>query len=200
MKKNILFLFILFSKIILACECPTITPVSKELCNNYDVIFFGKVDSVSLCDVVSGATAYFTINELYKGAVQQKLKINFDCSSSCMMSFSKDEEWLIYATYQQFDVLNVILCSHSRKYFNEASQDYYQVQAQRTFEQEKQFLETTLGTQRYPQTNEINQQNGDIPHNEQPGGIYKLGLLLISFATMAIVYFVTRNKNRKNDK
>lgn len=200
MKKNILFLFLLFSKIIVACECPSIKAVSKEVCSNYDVVFSGKVDSISVCAVQGTASVYFTINELFKGAVQQHVKIKFDCSSSCMMSFSENEEWLIYASYQQFDVLNVILCGHSRKFFNDASQDYYQVQAQRTFDQEKQFLKLTLGTHQYSQTDEMNQQQkGSSLYNEQPSGIYKLGLLLISFATMAIVYFVTRNKN-KNGK
>ena len=202
MKKNSFFLFLLFSKIIIACECPPIKPVSKEICSKYDIIFSGKVDSVSVCGAPGASSVYFTINELYKGEVQQHIKINFDCSSPCMMSFSKDEEWLMYSAYKRFDLITVNLCSHSRKFFNDASQDYYQVEAQQTFEQEKQFLKTTLGVHSYAQTNEIEQQQADLKsRNEQPSGIYKLVLLLISFGTMAIVYFVTRNKNRnKNDK
>ncbi len=153
-----------------------------------------------MCRVKGNAIAYFTINELYKGTVQQNVEINFDCSSSCMMSFSKDEEWLIYANFQKFDVINVILCGHSRKFFSNTAQDFYQVASQRTFDQEKQFLKTTLGVLHFAQTNEGNNQQTDIIlRNEQPSGINKLGLLLISFAVMAIVYFVTRNKN-KNGK
>ena len=198
MKNSYLFLFILFSHVAFACDCPPINPVSKDICNTYDIIFSGKVDSVSNCNVQGFATAYFTIDELYKGSVQQNIKINFDCSSSCMMSFVKDEKWLIYSSFQKFDVLNVVLCGYSRKFFNEAAQDFYQVQAQRTFDEEIFFLKATLGIQQYSQTDEINQQQSDSnPRNEQPSGFYKLGLLLISFATMVIVYFVTRNKKQK---
>ena len=198
MKKNILFLFLLFSKIIIACECPPVKPVSNEIFYNYDVIFSGKIDSVSLCGVQGIAKVYFTISNLYKGSVQQKVKVNFDCLSSCMMSFSKDEEWLMYLTYSRFDIMTVKLCGHSRKFFIDASQDYYQIAAQRTFEQEKEFLRTTLGIQPFAQMDGRDQQLEDFKSsNEQPSGIYKLGLLFISFTAMAIVYFVTRNKKKK---
>jgi hypothetical protein len=146
MKKNILLLFFLISKITFACECPPIQPISEALFKNYDVIFEGKVDSVSTCKTQGTSAAYFSINELYKGEVEQHFKIEFDCASPCMMSFSKADEWLIYSTYKRFDLMVVSLCSHSRKLFADASQDYYQLSAQRRFEEEKQFLKTTLGT------------------------------------------------------
>lgn len=198
MKKYIPFLFFLLSEMTFACECPAIKPISNDSFKNYDVIFTGRVDSVSACLTDGNSTAYFFINELYKGAVQQHQKVDFDCSSECMMSFSKDEEWIIYATYQRFDLMTVKLCGHSRKLFTDVSQDYYQMAAQRTFEEEKQFLKTTLGTHSFIQNNEQSQQQDDAKsRNEQPSGINKLWLLLISFATMAIVYFVTKNKNKK---
>jgi len=201
MKKNILFLFFLFPELIFACECPPIKPSSEEIFKNYDAIFMGKVDSVSACSSHGTSTAYFFINELYKGSVQQHLKVTFDCSSDCMMSFSKDEEWIMYATFQRFDLLVVNLCSHSRKLFTDASQDYYQIAAQRTFEEEKQFLKSALGIHSFAQNDIQSQQQTDIKSdNEQPSGINKLWLLLISFATMAIVYFITRNKKKKDDK
>src|ERR1700739_2515548 len=115
MKKNIFILFLLFSKIIIACECPELKPVSKELIEKYDVVFFGKVDSVGSCSTQGQSFVYFSVNELYKGTTQQQVKIEFDCSSACLMSFAKDEQWLMYTTYKKFDFLTVNLCSHSRK-------------------------------------------------------------------------------------
>ena len=199
MKKNILFLFFLISKITIACECPPLKPVSEEICKNYDVIFSGKVDSVSACSTQGKSAAYFSVSELYKGSADQYVKVDFDCSSACMMSFSKGEEWIMYTTFQRFDLLVVNLCSHSRKFFTDASQDYYQLNAQRTFEAEKQFLKITLGIHSFTQKNELSQQEEIKSRNEQPSGVNKLWLLLISFTVMAIVYFVSRKKN-KNDK
>lgn len=196
--KKILFL-LLFSKTLFACECPTLQPISKELSSAYNVIFFGKVDSVSSANEKGTSTAYFTINELYKGNVQQHIEVNFDATSECMMSFSKDEQWLMYCTYHMFDVLTVNICGHSRKLFQDATEDFYQLAAQRTFEEEKLLLQTSLTIQPFAQNNEMNQQQMDFrPHNDQPSGTNKLLLLLVSFAAMLIVYFITRKKI-KND-
>src|SRR5438105_5526375 len=118
MKKNIIFIFLFLSKISLSCQCPPLQPISKEVCANYNVIFFGKVDSVKKCGTDGISTAYFTINELYKGEVEQHVKIDFDCASDCMMNFSKDDEWIIYASYQRFDLMTVNMCEHSRKFFS----------------------------------------------------------------------------------
>ncbi len=199
MKKQILFLFFLISKFTFACECPPLQPVSKDLCNSYDVIFYGKVDSVSACGISGFATVYFSINELYKGNSEQKTKINFDCISACLMSFEKNEEWIIYASYKRFDELAIKLCEHSRKHFANEKDDFYQINSHRSFEQEKQFLNTTFGIQSFIHNNELNNQQADFkPHNDQPSGMNKLLLLFISFVAMALVYYVTRNK-KKND-
>ncbi len=182
-----------------ACECLPINPISKDLFKNYDAIFSGRVDSVSACSTDGKSKAYFFINELYKGNLKQHLEVVFDCSSACLMSFSKEDEWLMYVTYSRFDVLAVNLCGHSRKFFKDPSQDYYQMAAERGFADEKQFLKSSLGVHSFVQNDEQSQQQ-NISRNEQPSGINKLWLLLISCATMAIVYLVTRNKNKKNDK
>lgn len=199
MNNSIIILLLLCSKVLCACECPTFNPITKETCTHYDAIFSGRVDSVSICK--SGISiAYFTINQLYKGVAQQHVEVNFDCSSACLMSFESSQEWLMYTTYKKFDLLVVDLCGHSRKFFNESSEDIYQLTAQRTFTEEKDFLKTTLGLHPFAQNNELIQQPGSMePRNEQPSGNSKLVLLFISFAVMAIVYFVTRKKN-KNGK
>ena len=198
MKKRITFLFFLLSKTIFACECPSINPISKDLFKSYDVIFSGKIDSVSACPDDGKSRAYFFIDELYKGNVLQHVEVNFDCSSECLMSFSKEEKWLMYATYQRFDMLVVSLCSHSRKSFYEASQDYYQMAAQRTFEEEKQFLKSSLGLHPFLPNNELSQQQKDFgSRNKQPSGGSIVFLLLISCAVMAIIYIILKNKNKK---
>lgn len=198
MKKISLLLLFVFSKTILACECPTLQPISKELCSNYNVIFLGKVDSVSSANEKDINTAYFTINELYKGNIQQQVKVNFDAASECMMSFQKNDEWLMYCVFERFDELNADMCGHSRKLFPDALQDYYQLAALRTFEEEKEYLKLILSIQPFAQNDELNQQQVDFrPHNDQPSGTNKLLLLLVSLAAMLIVYFLTRKKTKK---
>ncbi len=196
MKKQILSFFLLFtSSYLFPCDCPPLQPVSKDLCKTYNVIFYGKVDSVSSCGKDGISTAYFTINELYKGAVSKEVKVDFDCASACLMSFEKGEEWLMYATYQKFDLLTVTICDHSRKHFDDESKDFYSIAAQRTFDQEKLFLKTELGIQPFVIKNDLNEQQKIFkPHNDQPSDINKLWLLLISLGTMGIVFLLARKR------
>ncbi|MGQ0829074.1 MAG: hypothetical protein ACT4ON_11855 [Bacteroidota bacterium] len=193
---TIIFSAFFFSfKYSLACQCPTLFLISKDLCEKYEVIFYGKVDSVSPCGTNGISTAHFTIKELYKGIVEQHVQIDFDCSSSCMMSFSKGDEWIIYSIFQRFDLLTVNICGHSRKFFPGAAQDVYQIASDRSFEQEKQYLTKILGIQSFIKKNELNEQQNDLAHqNKQPSGIHKLLLLLASVLAMGIVYYVTRKK------
>jgi len=196
MQKILYFLFLFSFKTITACECPPIQAITEVTSKNYNVIFYGKVDSVTNSSEKGFNTAHFTIAELYKGNVQQQEKLNFDNSTSCLMSFSKGEEWLIYATYKNFDFLTVSICGHSRKFFKEASQDFYELNAGRTFNEERDFLKTTLHTQTFATVNELNEQHEQFkPHNIQPEPMNKLWLVFISLLAMVIIYFVTRKKN-----
>jgi hypothetical protein len=200
MKKLIFLSFILFSNILLACDCPQLEPISNDLCKKYDVIFYGTVDSVIPCRTEGIGTVYFTVTSLYKGGVEQHVSVDYDCTSACLMSFSKNEEWIIYAVFQHFDLVTVDLCSHSRKKISDGSADYYQVASQRTFEQENEFLKATLGTQPYAAHNQINDKQKEMgPHNEQPSAMGKLWLLIVSLGAMIIVYIVSK-KYFKNDK
>ncbi len=189
------FLLILLSNYLFPCECPTLQPVSKELCKNYNVIFYGKVDSVSNCNTRGRSIAFFTISELYKGAVSSSVKINFDCASECLMSIDKGEEWIIYASYEKFDVLTIKLCEHSRKHFRNEKDDFYFIAAKRSFDDEKLFLRTELGIQPFIIQNDLNEQQKIFkPHNDQPSDTNKLLLLLVSLGTMGIILFFTRKK------
>ncbi len=198
MRKAISILLFVASKTLFACECPPLLPITKVACNDYDVLFLGHIDSVSVCDQRENGIACFTIDEVYKGNVTQQLKISFDCSSECLMSFTAGETWLMYATYKRFDLLTVSICGHSRKFFADESDDFYQVAAQRSFEQEKQFLEGTFGMQSFIEsTKQGLQEINPIIRNEQPGGINKLVLLVVSFIVMISVYFVIKKRNGK---
>lgn len=195
MKIKIIFLLFLFSKVIIACKCTT-PPISNQVFKKYEIIFYGKIDSVSRCTTEGIATAYFTISELYKGKVEKQVEVNFDCSSSCMMSFSKGEEWLIYATYQRFDVLLAKFCEHSRKCIIN-SKDYYLINSQKTFEEEREFLKTNLGIQSFIHKNDLNQEQKNLKgRNEQPSNLNKLWLLLVSLGIMIIIYYVSRNRKK----
>jgi hypothetical protein len=195
MKKIITLLFLFVSAYSFACQCPVLAPVSKELAAGYDVVFSGKIDSVGACSTKGIATVYFTISELYKGTTEKHLNAAFDCASECLMSFAQGEEWLIYSKYEKFDLLKIDICGHSRKNFNDDAKDIYLIAAQRSFLQEKEFLKTTFGLQYFIEANDLNKQHEEVgPHNDQPSGMGKITLLLISFAVMGIVYFVTRKK------
>lgn len=199
MKKILFFLFLLLSVHVLACDCPPPEPVSKELCNKYDVIFYGRIDSVASCAADGIGTVYFTVISLYKGSVEQHASLGYDCKTSCLMSFAPGEEWIIYGIYQGFNQVTVSLCSPSRKRVAEGTVDYYEAGSHRTFGQESTFLMATLGIQPYAQHNRLNDQQKEMaPHNEQPSAMGKLWLLLISLGTMIIVYIVS--KKMRNGK
>lgn len=187
--------FVFVSSISFACECVPLSPISKELSNNYDVIFYGRVDSVGVCSDKWTAIAYFTITELYKGTAKKQVKINFDCNTECMMSFAADDEWIIYAKYSKFDFLNISICDHNRKKFYAGEEDIYLIDSKRPFEKELEFLKTTLAVQETVEPTVLNNAATDTGrHNEQPSSWGKIVLLLISVFAMAIVYFVTRKK------
>ncbi|MDQ3046104.1 MAG: hypothetical protein M3R27_01050 [Bacteroidota bacterium] len=192
MKTVLLICFVLLAEISMACQCLPLPVISKEIAKEYDVIFSGSIDSVTACNK-GIATAHFSIRELYKGVVMQEVKVNFDCVSSCMMSFAKGEEWIMYCVYERFDRLNVKFCSHSRKNYNHSDAAIQAGTDQKPFDEEMTFLKSEFGIQPFKENEDINTQQTEMrPHNEQPSGMSKLWLLLISFGAMLIVYFVAK--------
>lgn len=198
-KKQLFFILLLHSTGLLACKCASMQPLTSGLTEKYEIIFKGKIDSVSVCGDKGMATAYFTIQELYKGIAAQQTAIHFDCVSSCMMNFSANEEWLVYANYQHFDHVTVTFCSPSRKFFQKAEEDFNLAETHRTYEEEKKFLKNTLGLQPFFQKEKWNEEQAELkPHNEQPSDQSKVYLLLVSFGIMILIYILTRKKKRKN--
>jgi len=199
-KKYLLLFFYILPNAVFCCDCPPLEALSKKAADKYDVIFYGKVDSIIPCSTQGIGTAYFTISNLYKGSVERHVSVDYDCTSACMMSFAKNEEWIIYGIFQRFDLITVDLCSHSRKRITNGTADFYEAASQRTFEDENKFLEAELHIQSYASHNELNDQQKEFrPHNDQPTDLGKLWLLLISLATMVIIFFVSR-KFFKNGK
>ena len=197
--KHLFFILLVPTSGLLACKCPSIQPLTSGLMEKYEIIFNGKVDSVSACGDNGMAMAYFTIQELYKGKTKQHIIIHFDCISSCLMNFSANEEWLIYANYQHFDHVSVTFCSPCRKFFKKAEEDFNLAETQRTYKQEKIFLKNTLHLQPFIQKEKWNEQQAELkPHNEQPSDRNKIYLLLVSFGIMILIYILTRKKKKKN--
>jgi hypothetical protein len=197
MKKTILILFFLVSRIVFACDCPPLNPVSVKETEKYDAVFYGAVDSVGEC-VDGFANVYFTIKEVYKGVLEAHAAVRFDCATSCSMSFDKKEEWLIYAVYKKFDVLAVNFCWHSRKFIEDESKDYFFTISQKTFEQEKKYLQQELGILPIVKRNHLNEQQKELKHqNQLPSLTTMLVLLLVSTAAMFLIYFITKKYFKK---
>ena len=190
MRSFLITFFVFISFYSNACECKDFIPISKELCKDYDVVFDGVVDSVSVCDERGFSIAYFTITELYKGKVKKQVQINFDCNTECLMSFAEGEEWLIYSLYEKFDHLTISICGHSRKKFEDETLDMYTLNAKRTFAKEKEFLKITFGCQNFNEENEFDNHQDKIgSRNELPSNWGKLSLLLVSLLVMGTVYY-----------
>jgi len=199
MKKTILIVFLFFSRIVFACDCPPLNPISVKETDKYDAVFFGQVDSISGCKGEL-ATVYFTVKEVYKGVLEAHAAVQFDCASSCSMSFEKGEGWLIYAVYKKFDVLVVNICWHSRKSIADETKDYYVTISQKTFEQEKKYLQTELGSLPIVKRNNLNEQQKELKHqNQLPDSNNVLILLVVSALVMVLVFFITK-KYFKNGK
>ncbi len=193
MKKKLLTLllphFLTFS---FACECPPLEPFSVKQCEEYETIFYGRVDSTS----ISGekCIAYFNISELYKGVSEQQAKIYFDCTSSCQMNFAKNELWIIYAEYKRFGEPKVSFCSRSRKYFPSSTEDYYEATHKLKFIEELELLQKNIG---------VKQINKSITSNEaaqreliKPGGMNMLWLLVCSMGVLLLIYFILKKRNK----
>ena len=194
MKKNILFiLFLTFVKFSIACDCPPIKQTVEKQCENYAVIFEGTVDSVS---VVSGknAYAYFSVINLYKGKAFEETRVLFDCSTSCQLSFTPNETWIIYADYYKYGALEVKFCSRSRKLFSDSTKDYYNSINGMSFKSELAFLQNNFGIHTVLSNNSIALQHEEEAQRlSHPSGVEALWLVGISFVVVtAFLYFFNK--------
>jgi len=162
-----------------ACQCP-LTTLSLEECNKYDVIYRGKIVSVQPCNN-NASEAIFEILELYKGRVNVKFKVLFDCGVECAQEFNPGEEWIIYSNYKQVDNAKMDWCSRSRKLIKNEKEDFYAVTYGNSYEEELEFLRKNLGTYKTMREREENQagKRNIIPSRTQ--------LIITLFISLAVV-------------
>ncbi len=162
-----------------ACQCP-LTTLSLEECNKYDIIYRGKIISVEPC-TNQKSQAVFEILELYKGRVNTKFKVLFDCKVECAQEFNPGEEWIIYSNYKQADNAKMDWCSRSRKLIKNEKEDFYAVTYGNSYDEELDFLRKNLGTYKTMRDREENQagKRNIIPSRTQ--------LIITLFISLAVV-------------
>jgi len=172
------------------CECQTAGKVTKPIAEAYDLIFLGRVDSVSAC-VEGKATVWFNVTIVYKGAALERMPLAYLCSSECKPNFMRGQEWLMYAQYERYGEARVDVCSRSRRRFDNVVLDMYLASSGTTFDEEKNFIEKEYGRH-----NPMKEQHGLQPiperHNQIPKGWTPVWLILISAAALGLGYWLTK--------
>lgn len=127
MKKQILSLFILISlffintTVVNACSCVK-PPPPKELLEKSSAVFAGKVIDIYTPEKTkTGENQYlkvtFDTSKIWKGPKNKKIVIKTNNSSAaCGYTFEKDQEYVVYASYNTNDTLFTSLCSGTSKY------------------------------------------------------------------------------------
>lgn len=178
-----------------ACDCVAKKDLTIVECRKFDVILSGIVDSVALCNKGKAIT-FMQVNEVYKGDIANRFHFDFDCESSCQMSFAKGEQWLIYATYNpELKVYEVNFCDRNRKYFQKNSDDYYATSLGINWKDEIDFLKKNIGLKPNVAQSESSSSK-DITQRENQLGTGKnnLVLLLISALLFLLIYFFVTKK------
>ncbi|MFI5149561.1 MAG: hypothetical protein ACHQRM_07485 [Bacteroidia bacterium] len=176
-----------FSNSLLACKCGEHKPLSMDECRIYDVIFTGKVDSVSSCHN-KYATVYFHLEDLYKGKSLAQVGVRYDCESDCQLSLAKGEQWLVYAQYYQYNGLEMEFCSRSRKYISKGD-DYYTALNLLTWKDECDRLEHLLGKHDVMKKEEPAMKERVLV---QPNAYGKIILLGISLAVLILIFYFVK--------
>lgn len=178
---------------LLACDCKQQSPLTIVECIKFDGILQCTIDSVSACNTKSIAYAH-TI-EVYKGAQQGAVQLNFDCSSSCQMSFAKGERWLVYGKLNALHQLEMNFCDRNRKYFSASKDDYFAVNTGLSFEDEIAYLKKNIGL-KVKNEQHPNGKSIDITQRENAlgSGGNNLLLLLASLIFFLLIYVVVSKK------
>ncbi|MBA2613919.1 MAG: hypothetical protein H0U95_18295 [Bacteroidetes bacterium] len=167
-----------------ACQCP-LTTLGIEECNKYEIIFKGKVVSVTTCDNKFG-TAVFEIEELYKGNASKQFTVLYECGVECAMEFNEGEEWVIYSNYKQVDKALMNWCSRSRKFFKNAKEDFYTTTYGNDYYDELKFLRQNLGLHRFLVLKPSTTEN----RNARPTTNQTILMLLISLTAIILFYWL----------
>ena len=187
-QRTILFFLLLFflgtCSIVVACQCP-LSGLSMEECNKYEVIFKGKILSVTPCGSKFGE-AMFDVEELYKGNTEQQFKVLFDCNEDCAYNFQVGEEWIIYSRYKQINNAKMDWCSRSRRLFKNDKEDYYTATYGNDYADEVEFLQENLGLHRVMVKKEISA----MERNKLPDVKESIAILLFSLGGILLFYFL----------
>jgi hypothetical protein len=168
-----------------ACQCPT-TKLGMDEANKYDLIFRGKIDSVSSCTDKKGH-AFFRILELYKGIATERFEILTDCDVECAQVLNAGEEWIIYANYKQAINAKLDWCSRSRRFIKNQKEDFYTVNNGADYDDELKFLRENLGLHK-PLKPIENQRVGEP--NKLPTQKEFIVYLLLSIVGMVLFYYL----------
>lgn len=194
MKKLVLLLALSLSFIsAYACQCAPLQKLSKAQADSYDMIFLGTVDSVGACEG-DKSSAYFMIEQLFKGEAAARTYVNFDCVTDCRMQFRQGERWLIYAEYAKYGDLRVDFCGRSRKHATDPGEDYAIATHGLAFSEELDYIRQNFGVQQVNASEREVVQSEGIPPREliQPDGTQTIILLAISFAGMVLIWLVVK--------
>lgn len=171
------------------CDCQIAGKASAYNTSLYDLIFLGRVDSVSEC--AEQATVWFTVSAVYKGEVLKRMPVIYDCSSACKFSFAKGQEWLMYTDYEKYGEAHADVCSRSRRRISNPVLDMYLVSSGQTFEEELAFIDET-----YHRGQPVEMREGLQPipdrKNEIPKGWTPLWLIFLSAGGLLLAYFLVR--------
>lgn len=171
-----------------ACKCaPTALTIVE--CRKFDLIVQCKILSVSAC-TDGRSIAEASVLELYKGEQTEKVSFSFDCASSCLMSFSKNETWLIYAKKNAENQFEISLCDRNRMRFTKPADDFNLTNTGISFEDEISYLKKNIGLKLSTATDA--KQSIDITQreNNDTSGINKLALLFMSLVLFLGVYLI----------
>lgn len=171
----LIFLFIISSKISIACQCPLTALNEKEL-QKYEIIFKGKIASIKLNKEKS--EAIFNISELYKGIAGEQFKVLFDDLDECKLELRVGDEWIIYSNYLQIDNAKLDFCSRSRKYIRNIKEDYYAETTGISYDEELRYLQENLGLHKLMKNNPNKVENRNIIPNTNQFIISALGSII----------------------
>lgn len=182
MQRILFFILIILNFHAFACQCPQPNPLNAARLNLYSSIFLGKVISVGPCDETGSARV--RVDEIYKGTAAHEIKLEFDCSSSCMMNFNNGEAWIIYGTQLRPDLIKVSACSESRKALTKKEDDMFYFLSGKTFEEECEWLRKNSGVKPF-----FVQGTEQLHYNQKPDRSQILWLIGISVITLLILIF-----------
>jgi hypothetical protein len=157
-----------------------------EEADKYDIIFRGKIDSVSACADKKGH-AFFKILELYKGVITERFEMLLDCGVECAQVMNVGEEWIIYANYKQATNAKLDWCSRSRRFIKNEKEDFYAVNNGVDYDDELKFLREHLGLHK-PLKPIENEKVGEP--NQLPTQKEFIVYLLLSIVGMIVFYYL----------